>query len=509
MDKLILETLIINKFRALNKVHLNFAERHNEITGFNGMGKSSILDCIRFMMTDRDDSNSKFQNFKTITKNNEEEFPNVELKINFKNKIIILKTEDNKWFINENKLNSRNAYLNALENILGVKQEQLVFAINPNILKDILSGKKETKNKDKVRSTLVGIANSISDKDKVMSQNDYDELNQNIKDLTSDVKNLDGDIKSLERRIENFKRQHRDIKDWDSPENLSELNKEENKLKNQKNLYSDISDQIYKKQSELKDLKNKKLELENSQPVEPVSKPIVEPKKEQPPVEKQRNFPTAGEVTLLMLLCLTCVFGMIYLFGYIVPEYWTKTRPAKRAAAKKEAAMKAETKNDLVVTENKKQPNNQNKIDKLQKEIDDLNTEIKNLKNNPNYKNVNVDNIVDRLNQIQSLKNKNEEIKANKEKMKELQNELSDLKALKNKKEKDLDKKEEQKKLVIQKTNEVMEKYFRNFHIDFFDENNNEILKVSKDYIPLDYLNYSQKMKFIFTILLYIYINDI
>ena len=354
MDKLILDTLTINKFRALKKVHLSFAERHNEITGFNGLGKSSILDCIRFMMTDRDDSNSKLQNFKTITKTNEEEFPNVELKINFKNKVIILRTEDNNWFINENKLNSRNAYLNALENILGVKQEQLVFAINPNILKDILSGKKETKNKDKVRATIVGVANSLSDKDdKVMSQSEFEELNKNIKDLDSDIKIIDNDIKSLERRLNNFKRQHKDV-DWNSIDNINnDLNKEETKLKNQKNHYSDIQDQIYKKQSELKDLKNKKLDLENKQLT--VNEVVNQPPKVE--LEKERDFPTAGEIFLLFFLCLFNIVGLIYLFAYIVPKYKNKK------AQQTEKVYFNENK----VSENK--PNNKNEIDKIQQKI--------------------------------------------------------------------------------------------------------------------------------------------
>ena len=486
MDKLILDTLTINKFRALKKVHLSFAERHNEITGFNGLGKSSILDCIRFMMTDRDDSNSKFQNFKTITKTNEEEFPNVELKINFKNKAIVLRTEDNNWFINENKLNSRNAYLNALENILGVKQEQLVFAINPNILKDILSGKKETKNKDKVRATIVGVANSLSDKDdKVMSQSEFEELNKNMSDLDSEIKNLDSDIRSLERRLSIFNRQYKDV-DWNSLDSLNnDLNKEDTKLKNQKNHYSDIQDQIYKKQSELKDLKNKKLDLENKQfnEVKVVNQP---PKVEQ---KKERNFPTAGEVCLLLLLCLLFnLFGLIYLFAYIVPKYKNK---------------KAQKKEKVYFNENTvhyNEPNYAEEIDKIKRKIENLEKEIKDLKTHPNYKGVNLNNIVDRLNQIQVLKNKNTDLKMQKEKKDELENQLNQIKALKNKKEKDLDKKEQQKKLVIQKTNQVMEKYFYNFHIDFFDENNNEILKVSKNYIPLDYLNYSERMNCVFEI---------
>lgn len=483
MDKLILNELTINKFRALKNVDLKFTERHNEITGANGMGKSSILDCIRFMMTDRDELNSKLHNFKTITKTNEEEFPNVELKIKFKNKDFHLKTLDNQWFINGNKLNSRTAYLNAIENLLGVKQEQLVFSINPNILKTILSGNKETKNKDKIRSTIVGVANSLSDKDdQVMSQNDYEQLSNNIENLGNDIKGLNSDIRSAERRIQNFKRENNEIKDWNSPDKINDLNKEEEKLKNQKKQYSDISDDIYKKQSQLKDLKNKKIELENAGNY---NNELENSKPE--PIKEQRDTPSAGEKTFLILS--SCLIVGVFYSIYLYRKYVVK--PNKNPKSN----------NDINKT-NKANKSNANKenIDRIQNDINKLDKEIKDLQNNPNYKNVNVNKIVDRLNEIQNLKNNNIDIKMHKKKMDDLQEELEQLKALKAKKEKELDKKNHQKKAVAEKTNQVMKKYFHNFQIDFFDENDNEILKVSKDNIPLDYLNYSEKMNSIFEI---------
>lgn len=90
MKRLILVRLKINNFRSLKNLDLVFYDKYNEITGCNGTGKSSILDCIRFMLTDRDEFNNKLTNYKTITDSNEEEFPSVELAV-----IKIIKTQ--KW----------------------------------------------------------------------------------------------------------------------------------------------------------------------------------------------------------------------------------------------------------------------------------------------------------------------------------------------------------------------------------------------------------------------------
>ena len=114
MDSLILRELTINKFRILKNIKIFFIESYNEITGENGIGKSSILDAIRYMLTERDENGSKLLNVKTITLSNEFESPDIELIIRFQSKEISLKTKNEKWFINNIEQKNKTIYFSSL-----------------------------------------------------------------------------------------------------------------------------------------------------------------------------------------------------------------------------------------------------------------------------------------------------------------------------------------------------------------------------------------------------------
>ena len=64
----------------------------------------------------------------------------------------------------------------------------------------------------------------------------------------------------------------------------------------------------------------------------------------------------------------------------------------------------------------------------------------------------------------------------------------------------ELIKKENEKRKVSELTNKIIKKYFPNFDIDLFNQEEKESLIISKDNIPLIYLNHSLKMNLIFEI---------
>ena len=64
----------------------------------------------------------------------------------------------------------------------------------------------------------------------------------------------------------------------------------------------------------------------------------------------------------------------------------------------------------------------------------------------------------------------------------------------------ELIKKENEKRKVSELTNKIIKKYFPNFDIDLFNQEEKESLIISKDNIPLNYLNHSLKMNLIFEI---------
>ena len=105
MHKLKIKRIHINSFRALKNISLNFNDAYNEITGMNGTGKSSILDAIRYMISQYDINNKKMINTKTITQENKnyrenEILPNIELVLSHDDNEIKLETDSKNWYIN-------------------------------------------------------------------------------------------------------------------------------------------------------------------------------------------------------------------------------------------------------------------------------------------------------------------------------------------------------------------------------------------------------------------------
>lgn len=265
MDSLILRELTINKFRILKNIKIFFSESYNEITGENGIGKSSILDAIRYMLTERDENGSKLLNVKTITLSNEFESPDIELIIRFQSKEISLKTKNEKWFINNIEQKNKTIYFSSLhEKLNNIKPDDLIFAINPNILKDNLSSAKDTKNKENIKELIVSIANTLSDENsQIISNNEFQDLIFEINDLKRQLSDIKKEIKEKNNSIEHFKKMHSEISNWEITNDVSDFDKLELELKNKKIEYENITSKIDKKEHELKETNIKINEIDN------------------------------------------------------------------------------------------------------------------------------------------------------------------------------------------------------------------------------------------------------
>ncbi|MBD5446061.1 MAG: AAA family ATPase, partial [Mycoplasma sp.] len=248
MDSLILRELTINKFRILKNIKIFFSESYNEITGENGIGKSSILDAIRYMLTERDENGSKLLNVKTITLSNEFESPDIELIIRFQSKEISLKTKNEKWFINNIEQKNKTIYFSSLhEKLNNIKPDDLIFAINPNILKDNLSSAKDTKNKENIKELIVSIANTLSDENsQIISNNEFQDLIFEINGLKRQLSDIKKEIKEKNNSIEHFKKMRSEISNWEITNDVSDFDKLELELKNKKIEYENITSKIDK-----------------------------------------------------------------------------------------------------------------------------------------------------------------------------------------------------------------------------------------------------------------------
>ena len=469
MDSLILRELTINKFRILKNIKIFFSESYNEITGENGIGKSSILDAIRYMLTERDENGSKLLNVKTITLSNEFESPDIELIIRFQSKEISLKTKNEKWFINNIEQKNKTIYFSSLhEKLNNIKPDDLIFAINPNILKDNLSSAKDTKNKENIKELIVSIANTLSDENsQIISNNEFQDLIFEINDLKRQLSDIKKEIKEKNNSIEHFKKMHSEISNWEITNDVSDFDKLELELKNKKIEYENITSKIDKKEHELKETNIKINEIDN-----------ISLNLQSKNYDKKKK-PSIGELILMILLFFTIIFGFIYYFFYIKPKYYKFN-------------------DEHLVSTELKDLNEKKKLlkNKREKIIDELNY----LKNNPNYNDVDFNKIVDELNELKINRYSNDSIKENKIK---LSNKLDELNQINIEYENicnELIKKENEKRKVSELTNKIIKKYFPNFDIDLFNQEEKESLIISKDNIPLNYLNHSLKMNLIFEI---------
>ncbi len=283
MKKLYIKTLEINNFRhIINPIKLTFNEHINYLTGKNGVGKTTIIDAIIYLIY-KSDENKKT----TLTNINHiddqggvsKKNPSIKLLVNFDNEDIELELNNKKLYIDNIEESNYDSYKKRLEKKLYIKDLSFLFKnIIPIAFLDIIKSRRSDESNELKKSflTVANIKNGY-----IIKQSKIDENNDNITNITDELKNKSKEKKEIEEVIKHFENEYPDIdfntiNEDDIDNSKIELKKEEVEIKNrisnykikqQKNddIISKISNRTYEKKikgNELEKLNYSKEDIE-------------------------------------------------------------------------------------------------------------------------------------------------------------------------------------------------------------------------------------------------------
>ena len=480
MHKLKIKSIHINSFRALKNISLIFNDSYNEITGMNGTGKSSILDAIRYMISQYDINNKKMINTKTIIQENKnyrenEILPNIELVLSYDDNEIKLETDSKNWYINGIKQSNKSNYLFSLYEKLNIVQDDFLRSFNPFIMDYYLSSDRKNNENIEIKNNIINIANHLEKENKIIDPQEYNMILDDIENIKENKKYTLDLIKNKENERKWFIK-HNNFENINV--NNIDIEKEEkektirlSELRNQESKFEEINLNINNKESEytlidnkIKELQRKVNKLRSGEYIhkENILLMISKPEKR----------------TLIILYLLFIIPGIIYK-KYLIKKYSSKTNNSEPSIIK-----------EII--------NIENDIDTYKKEKDRIEKEIDFLKENNFYKGVDIIAIRNEIFTLEKSLNK-EEINDKIIELKNIDNELDKLRDELKTIDFNLNKIEDHKNKINKMTSRIINKYFPNFDVSLFnDEKNDDALIIKKDNIPLNCMNYSQKMNVIF-----------
>lgn len=460
-----IKNIIIKNFRNIENLDLNFNSKLNSISGLNASNKTTILDAIRYVIFQKDESNSTIKNtnyidhFGKISQIN----PAIELNLLQDDILLKLKFENAKWFINNIEQKNVTTYRETLSSILKLKELDLFFILtNPLLLTNKLVG--ETIDKSKIRNSIIEIANLISNSH-IADSDEINKLISAISDSENKVKTNKKEIKAKVEQISSFKNANEEIKDWNVINSDNDNNNEKiinlNKLKKQHEIYQNYERQNEILSSEIKDIDNEQLILENNMNV------------------ATPNINNKIKWTIIDYILIFLTLGIWYFIKIKI----NKTKKINEAASCSDNIRHNKTK----YQDNAK--SKENKLEQMKK--------IQLKKGALNLGDL-----------LLSIEEREKEIKLSKEEQIYIYQKKENLKQLELGLE-DLDKKEiifkdnlnslkSEKHKIDQATKTIMNDTFKNFNIVLFNDDNEDRLDIYQNGIKWEYLNRANKLNIVF-----------
>lgn len=443
MNKLIIKHINITNFRQIKNMYLEFSSKFNLIDGQNGLGKTSILDAIRYIFFIKNSDGNMADNYKSL--NDDNKLPNIELVFEYKNKEYKLLTKNNKWFINGSEYKKSDDYIKRILEIFNLNDiKELFLRSNPHILTKIILS--NSNDKKEFKDEFISIINLGLDEDTKIQN--FSEIVEKRNDLSLLIKDLKKKVKTSSLEIENYKISHPEIKNWDiiNDNNTSDamIN-----LKNQIDLYEEIADQI---QITSNKIKNLQIDIDNLSSIE-------------------INLKDDKKPSLFKIIFLSIITFGIYYFVY-------KKRNKRCSNPNNE--------NDSLT-------NNEYKIKTLKENLMNENIRLNKLLNHENYKNVDYEKLVNIKRELINQNNNNSEFNSYKLTHKDMLNKLKLI-------EDDLyNKNNEYIKInneyinSSKKIEEYVKNNFKEFDVLLFDENGSDKFLISQNGIDIKYLNFANK----------------
>ena len=201
MKKLWIKKLVIDNFRGLQNIELNFNETENRISGRNGTGKTAILDAIRYLIFFKNESGTKSDNHETIG-NFDEKIninPNIQIDLMLDNELINIASSNKSWFMDGAKYSTHGDFFKSFSKRIGINEPELLFD-HCNPMNSIDHYESNTKENRRLRDILIRVSNFKMEEGEKINQDEIEELTNEINEHEEKIKSLKADIKTQPNR---------------------------------------------------------------------------------------------------------------------------------------------------------------------------------------------------------------------------------------------------------------------------------------------------------------------
>lgn len=462
-NKIYIKELTIENWRNFNhQITLKFNDNFNEIKGMNGLGKTSILDAIDYMLflknsySNTDFNESQYSENGDIKTNS----PKIKLLLSFCDYDYTLETNDHKWFINGNKINSRQKYLEYLSEFLRIKLDDLFFLTKPNLLLDPFLKTQRSTEKQKIRDSIIQVVNSLSNEK--IDVKKFEENTKAKEEIIALKKEKNNELKSKKINIESIKNINPNIENNNIIDDL-ELKQELQKINEKINRYSELQNKIQNLNTQIKDVEIKINNLNSNQHSNS---------------NYQNKRSSINIWVAIFLLILGVIPGLIYIFVCL---------------------SKKNKNDDWNIDDDKNQSIESNNY---HKEIDRLKKELEVLLNNDFYQSTDISELFNKKSEIEKIINSNNSSRQEFEYLKiqysSLQKEIETIeKEIIDLKEKENKINEENKEIAFQ-TDKLLKNIFPDLSISLFNQKETEDIDIKKNGVPFKYLNHAAKQNILF-----------
>ncbi|MGL4768839.1 MAG: AAA family ATPase [Mycoplasmoidaceae bacterium] len=238
MINIVIKSIEIKRFRGIKNFCLDFINGINIIEGKNGLGKSTILDAIKYMFCFNDNNIYFINEDLTFDKTP----PDISMNLFVNEKEIVLINKEKNWMIN-NIFYKKNDYKQRLSEIFEINDVNLIISqIDPNnwLEKHLLS-EKASESKE-IRDSILKVINA--ENENIIDEKKFISLTEDISNLEFKIKKFKNDLKENKYNIAQLVQDNKDI-DFEIP------------INNNNNYDYEIEKKYYEKLNEYNSLKNK------------------------------------------------------------------------------------------------------------------------------------------------------------------------------------------------------------------------------------------------------------
>lgn len=461
MKKLWIKKLVIDNFRGLQNIELNFNETENRISGRNGTGKTAILDAIRYLIFFKNESGTKSDNYETIG-NFDEKIninPNIQIDLMLDNELINIASSNKSWFMDGAKYSTHGDFFKSFSKRIGINEPELLFD-HCNPMNSIDHYESNTKENRRLRDILIRVSNFKMEEGEKINQDEIEELTNEINEHEEKIKSLKADIKTQSNRKSDFKERSEQIEEKSK---INAFNQDESKIN------SKLVD-LERELNEIRDVKNqwKIINTDWDECVQRIK--IEEEKKESFSYDDNDKYAPKRKINFLEIILVILTLGLYYLL-------FLRNRKSKKNTSVTELRRVQENIN-----------NYEKELKKLTYEKEIINEKYEKIDSYRETEIINELNIIKSHSNLDNSDKKEIEqyllIEENIKRIEEEMKEQIDIQNIAKNKKKEIESKLEKR----------IKEIFPKFDVEIFSNNKNDSVVIKQNDIKIKFLNRSAKM---------------